>query len=452
MRAGALAVGVSIGAAAVAPASSVSAIDTIRVGAVTCYRLNDLLRAVGALKSISTALETGRVTIGSHEVALLAGSGIVRTEASAWSLPDPVVGRDGAFWVPLAFVTDVLAPLSAKNLSIERDLLFVDLEPGRLDFIDIRPGTEADSSGGEVVLQGRFPAEPVLRRDRERAGVYFEGCLPSRTMADGRLQSAGGGWRWRVRRESAGSFVEIIPPSGSGRFVWRERSADRVRLIVEPAGDLPAEGRGRRWRDRILRRIVIDPGHGGGDFGATLGGGVHEKWVTLDLARYVADSLRALGVEVVLTRNDDQELTADERAAFANEVEADLFVSLQIESYPARSIPDVRCLVHRPVDREEDPALAAGFRLIPWDEVQRIHLRRSEAFARDLLARAPSGVVVDPTPVSIPLPALGGVDMPAVVVLVAAGMTEPSRWRGWREAFARSCAAAVRDFSERVEG
>ena len=79
-----------------------------------------------------------------------------------------------------------------------------------------------------------------------------------------------------------------------------------------------------------VRRVVIDPGHGGKDYGAPgYLRGVHEKTVVLQIARRLAKKLKSdLGLEVILTRNSDRFLTLEERTAFANTKSADLFVSI----------------------------------------------------------------------------------------------------------------------------
>jgi N-acetylmuramoyl-L-alanine amidase len=79
-----------------------------------------------------------------------------------------------------------------------------------------------------------------------------------------------------------------------------------------------------------VSRIVIDPGHGGRDYGAPgYLRGVHEKNVVLKLARRLAKKIRKeLGCEVIMTRNSDRNLTLEERTAIANTKNADLFISI----------------------------------------------------------------------------------------------------------------------------
>ena len=83
-----------------------------------------------------------------------------------------------------------------------------------------------------------------------------------------------------------------------------------------------------------VRSVVIDPGHGGVDPGATASG-VVEKDVTLDVARRLRDLLVVQKVAVSLTREGDTTLSLRERVALANSKKADLFVSIHVNSLPA---------------------------------------------------------------------------------------------------------------------
>jgi N-acetylmuramoyl-L-alanine amidase len=82
--------------------------------------------------------------------------------------------------------------------------------------------------------------------------------------------------------------------------------------------------------------VVIDPGHGGSNAG-TQGSGMHEKQLTLILAERVAATLRAKGITVELTRTTDRTLTLRQRAARADELPADLFVSIHANASPTRT-------------------------------------------------------------------------------------------------------------------
>lgn len=87
-----------------------------------------------------------------------------------------------------------------------------------------------------------------------------------------------------------------------------------------------------------VRRVVIDPGHGGRDYGAPgYLKGIHEKHVVMSIARRLEKQIRSeLGLEVILTRTDDRYLTLEERTAFANTQNADLFISIHTNSHRDR--------------------------------------------------------------------------------------------------------------------
>jgi N-acetylmuramoyl-L-alanine amidase len=82
----------------------------------------------------------------------------------------------------------------------------------------------------------------------------------------------------------------------------------------------------------IGRRIVVDPGHGGGDPGFTAGE-TTEADLVFDLASRIEGRLAAAGATVYLTRGRDQSPSVEERTAFANSARADLFISLHIDSH-----------------------------------------------------------------------------------------------------------------------
>jgi N-acetylmuramoyl-L-alanine amidase len=84
-----------------------------------------------------------------------------------------------------------------------------------------------------------------------------------------------------------------------------------------------------------VRKIVLDPGHGGGDPGAMTPGGLSEKEITLDIAQRLGALLRTGGLYgVVLTRDRDESVSLERRVEIANGEKADLFVSIHINSIP----------------------------------------------------------------------------------------------------------------------
>lgn len=86
-------------------------------------------------------------------------------------------------------------------------------------------------------------------------------------------------------------------------------------------------------------KVVLDPGHGGKDPGASGASKSDEKWFTLSMAVKVADALKNdPSIQVYLTRKDDSFITLDDRVAFAGQLHADLFLSIHANVYDTGNI------------------------------------------------------------------------------------------------------------------
>lgn len=90
-----------------------------------------------------------------------------------------------------------------------------------------------------------------------------------------------------------------------------------------------------------VRKVAIDPGHGGGSLGTHTPQGLVEKDLTLDIAARLRKLLEAEGFDVVMTRRTDQDVSLAERGTLANQGNADIFVSIHvnwIENREARGV------------------------------------------------------------------------------------------------------------------
>lgn len=82
--------------------------------------------------------------------------------------------------------------------------------------------------------------------------------------------------------------------------------------------------------------VVVDAGHGGIDKGAChFPSNLIEKEINLDMALRLEKALAAADATVHLTRRDDTFLSLDARSQFANERDADLFLSLHVNRFPS---------------------------------------------------------------------------------------------------------------------
>src|SRR2546428_2460496 len=142
---------------------------------------------------------------------------------------------------------------------------------------------------------------------------------------------------------------------------------ERVNRSVTSAGNATASihtprvpGTPPRPLDRVVfplsvRKVVIDPGHGGAQHGAVSESGMAEKEISLDIALRLRRPLEGASFEVLMTRETDEAVGLDKRADFANASNADLFVSIHLNWIPRSQ--ELRALETYVLGPTDDPAV-----------------------------------------------------------------------------------------------
>lgn len=98
-----------------------------------------------------------------------------------------------------------------------------------------------------------------------------------------------------------------------------------------------------------VKRILIDPGHGGEDPGTSGKLGTKEKHITLDIAMKLRDRLnRHPGYQILMTREKDITLSLNDRIDIAKSCGADLFISIHINYIPDRPINTIETFYFGP--------------------------------------------------------------------------------------------------------
>ncbi len=209
-----------------------------------------------------------------------------------------------------------------------------------------------------------------------------------------------------------------------------------------------------------IQTVVIDPGHGGDNSGATGIAGIPEKELTLDLAYELRDALQAKYPElrVILTRYWDASVSLQDRVHLANLADADLFLSLhynaaphgravgfetyflepddvtpgkaQPQGLPIASIDDTVTGLQAPIEGVESVGHeGATLELIRRDLMQANQHHLSGTLAETVQHRFVEGIdSVDRGVKQAPFTVLQGAHMPAVVV-EAGFLTHPEE--GW---------------------
>ena len=420
-----------------------------RIEGADYVAVNDLARLLDATKYWRAEVLRLELRSGSHVVALTADAPFaVVDDATVW-LGAPVRVEGGEFQVPVTLVAHLPADRDWPRLfHDERRARILVLSPsGSVGSprVVVAPGAT------RVVVPADRPDEAVVvarsrGHFRIRFGGLFTGALPDSLPADGLVRA----------------LKPIGVAGGSAFEATIDRAAAGWRLVPEPARrhvtlEFAPDAEGREpfapedpAGPRRVRVIVLDPGHGGADFGTRVQD-VREKDLTLALAQVLAADLeRRLGARVLLTRGDDSAPTADLRAEIANRARADLVLSLHFDGFASARARGATAYCPPATYASADesggsPAPAATARLLPWRDVGLRHAVQARALAEAVLSSlelAGQG----PTRLRERLPSsLLGVNAPGIL-LECATLTSPGdRERVTQEEGLRQLAAAITD-------
>ena len=170
----------------------------------------------------------------------------------------------------------------------------------------------------------------LLRGARARAAA---------TLAQVLCEFPKGDMRQRARQLATRRKLKLKPCAGSPkkrsvRAKAQAKPAAKRSQVPPPVqlGPVVASGEKMKRSLQRVRRIVLDPGHGGKDPGAIGRGGVREADLAYDLTVAVAKVLRARGYQVLMTRGRHQGKSLRARTEYANRHQADLFISIHLNA------------------------------------------------------------------------------------------------------------------------
>jgi N-acetylmuramoyl-L-alanine amidase len=215
--------------------------------------------------------------------------------------------------------------------------------------------------------------------------------------------------------------------------------------------------------------VVLDPAHGGTDFGARGPTGLAESDVVLDFARAARIALEAQRLRVLLTREGNQDPSFDNRSAMINGLHNAIFVSLHVSSsgpvgtartyyylFPSDLTPAVNLaagvttLPGQTSSPPQTPAPQITVRtsLIEWDHAQ----RSSVDLSRQLASRAQTELLgrfkgSPETPIAAPVRQLRTIAAPAIAIeLSSIDVTDAKRLDQMAQPLAEAIGRAVAEF------
>jgi N-acetylmuramoyl-L-alanine amidase len=362
------------------------------------------------------------LVVGNHEIAVWVDSEVAAVDESRLlHLPGPAFFWEGEILVPIDLILDPegkARPWLEIPVFYDRDERT--LEAGTRRGVITRAELQREGAGWRLVLETDVPmrAEPVSTREssfvfRIPGIVYDENLYPLPTQHP---------WFQGLRLRPVQDELEVSFTPGPRVLGYRVDQPSPGRLVVflgwderdVREGNLRSFARETRALLPPMRRVALDPGHGGKDRGARLDGDP-EAVLTWELGQLLIPRIESeLGIEAVVVRDQSDELDGVDRAARASQEGADIFLSLHIHSRPGGPAGFVARMERAPT--ASNPGLGAlGFR--PFGRGQSPFLSSSLVLARCVL----EGVATRVGAASLgfhpePIPELEAAAMPAMTL------------------------------------
>ena len=375
------------------------------------------------------------VAIPDQSFIQVAGRGVVGLDA-------PIRRERNSWYAPIDFLVKGLGPAIGEPVVIRRSSKIILV--GNVRLPQIAGKVEKTPGGARVVLTVQ-PATPHrVTRDGNKLTVRFDAVALDMTPLTGFISEFAS-----AAKVDGPSLVIDLGPSAATFKVDDTPEGATIDLLLPapvappppppaPAAANPSPQATPAAAPQIemipgIKTIVIDPGHGGDEEGVKGTTGTLEKDVTLQVARRLKAAIEGrLGMRVLLTRDADEALAVDRRAAFANYNKADLFLSVHVNSSvrPAARGAQVysldvtnypRLSTEAESKKRTVPTLGGGTRVIdpvPWELAQLPFAEQSAAFAATVVQQLGGKKVAlySRATVTAPLRVLAGANMPAVLV------------------------------------
>jgi len=341
--------------------------------------LTDLLQALDINASESEEKQKLQFTVGSYSVKAARGNAFLvvndQQRQSIYQLPLGVVYASGSYFVPLKSFIHFFNNIHQPSLRFNGTYVLVATAPAAPQYDITSVLFEPKSNGMLIRIPTPRPLKDLeswLRND----GWFYVTIPDARADTDAVDRTKPAGMVKKVVAIQSPMSVQLtFKLSGtisSTELIQNPVTKDIVITIRTKGGEDRMVERKRRedlragldlQRDRWdLDVIVIDPGHGGKDWGAIGVSGVREKDITLGIGLKLGKLIKKglSGVRVVYTRSDDRFIELDRRGQIANEADGKLFVSIHCNSLKRKPNPTRGFEVYllRPGRTEEAIAIA----------------------------------------------------------------------------------------------
>jgi N-acetylmuramoyl-L-alanine amidase len=295
-----------------------------------------------------------------HKATFFINSPYINIDDTVKNLIYPVKIIEGNLYLPARTFIPLLDAIRPEQITWDRDAETIRINSEWYDITDVALTSKANGKLIEIFVTSPKNYEIFLS----------EGNWLNVTIPNARVNQR------QILRRKQGSFLRDInvyqfESSAQISFRFKENigkytdrmqtNPPRIQISIPDTTVVPTPFVGPEFigPSERISKVIIDPGHGGADYGAIGLNKTQEKKIVLDIAKRLAKLIRKDKLfEVVMTREKDNAVSLEDRANLANNENGDIYISIHANASPKHFARGFQVFFLAPANNDEARAAA----------------------------------------------------------------------------------------------
>ncbi len=318
----------------------VETIQSFQQGGMTYLSFSELVDIIGGLLDWEIIGHQISYVSDTNRFDFVIGSPFFKLNDSLYNMTFPAVYQEGQLYLPAETVVPFLDCVLPQKITWSRDSETVRVDSEYFNVTDLAVSPKANGLLIELFLTSSLAYDVFVTEGNWLTISIRDGQLNSRRILSRRNPK----YMYNLKTHQVAGSGQVSIRLKRNIEKWHHKLAyDPPRIQISIADvdfELDTLDSPRQvGPDNKIDVIVIDPGHGGSDYGAIGPSGTREKDVVLSIAKELAKLIRRdKQFKVIMTRDRDKTVTLEQRAEIANQAGADLFISVHANSTVKRHV------------------------------------------------------------------------------------------------------------------
>lgn len=335
-------------------------IDQFTENNITYYSHSQFAEILGEKVSWDIIGLSAEYKTDNHKAIIYFNSPYISIDDTVKNIIYPAIFKNGNLYLPAITFIPLLNLMHSEQIIWDQNGMAIRVDSEWFNITDVALTSKANGNLIEIFL-----TEPKNYEIYQSEGNWLNVTIPGGTVnirqvlgrkSNNLLKDINA---YQFESSAQVSFRLKNPINKYTHRFQNNPSRIQISLIDPSAGPIVHNALEQVGPNEIIDKIIIDPGHGGEDYGAIGFDKTREKKIVLDIAKRLAKLIRKDKLfEVVLTRDKDEYIPLEKRAQIANDNKGDLFISIHANASTKRAARGFQVFFLAPANNDDARAAA----------------------------------------------------------------------------------------------